>query len=79
MTYIVYDKSTGQIVRTYQKIVAESGEIIPADQEEILTDLPNGLTSKDVAVIAQKDLAVEKGKSYAVDTVNRELIAKEVK
>ena len=67
MRYVVYNNKTGQIVRTYRKILAEGGEEVPADESEILSNLPLGLSKDDVAVIALKEVSFERGETYRVD------------
>lgn len=76
MRYVVYNKKTGQIVRTYRKMLAESGEAVPAEESDILSDLPPGLTKDDVSVIALKEVSFERGKTYRVDLATGEIVGK---
>lgn len=76
MRYVVYNSSTGQIVRTYRKIIAESGEIVSADESEIISDLPLGLTKENVSIIPLKDeYSFERGKAYRVDLETQQIVS----
>lgn len=75
MRYVVYNEETGEIVRTYRKILAESGEVVLADEAEVVSDLPHGLTEDDVGVIPLKEFSFEPGKTYRVDLQTRQIVA----
>jgi hypothetical protein len=77
MKYLVYNNSTGEIIRTYRKISGESGEIIPAEESDILSDLPLGLTEEDVSILAMREYSFERGKNYRVDLQTRQLISED--
>lgn len=79
MFYIVFDKSNGQIVRSYQKVTAESGDSIPAEHSEITANLPMGLAENQVEVIQLETVDIDKGKSYKVDVHTKQLIAQDIK
>ena len=77
MQYVVYDKKTGQIIRTYRKVLGESGETVPADESDVCSDLPAGVSRDDVEVLSVKELALERGKVYRVDPDRKEVVSAE--
>ncbi len=79
MRYVVYDKKTGAIIRTYRKVIAESGQLVPAKEHEVLADLPGGLSKDDVDFIVLKELNFESGKVYRVDVKSRQVVTAQAK
>jgi hypothetical protein len=77
MKYVVYNNSTGEIVRTYRKICGESGELIPAEQSDILSDLPLGLTEEDVGILPMQLDSFERGKIYRVDLETQQIVSED--
>lgn len=77
MTYIVFNKNTGEVIREYQKIIGESGETTAADPDEILSDLPRNLKANDVDFIPMfEPLMLQRNQVYQVDLKTKKLVSK---
>ena len=74
MRYVVYEKKSGKILRTYRKLCGESGELLPATEDEILGGLPPRVSREALAFLTVGELPVERGKTYRVDVKTRRLV-----
>jgi hypothetical protein len=71
MTYLVFHKKTGDIIRRYRKI--RDGRLVPAVPADILSHLANGVAVDDVDFVDIGDLKLERGKQFKIDVRSKKV------